>query len=82
VKSGSPVPVYGEHLVWVGRAANYAAKLSELSGEHASWITEAVYLRLDDASKFGKDENPMWEARIWSDMNNMRVYRSNWQWSL
>ena len=41
-------------LVWVGRSANYAAKLSSRSGP-PSQITVDVYNLLNDASKYGKD---------------------------
>ncbi|NOU36244.1 MAG: adenylate/guanylate cyclase domain-containing protein [Kiritimatiellaceae bacterium] len=68
-------------LVWVGRAANYAAKLSSLPDTHASRITADVYNRLvDDAKKHNGVS--MWEEAQWTDMNNMKIYRSNWKWSL
>ncbi len=70
-------------LVWVGRAANYAAKLCSLSPNYPSWITETVYNRLDDSAKYSSDSSdrkPMWEAATWNDMNRMKVYRSTWYW--
>lgn len=70
-------------LVWVGRAANYAAKLTELDADYPSRITGAVFDMLADEAKYGgKDKRPMWEEREWTAMNKMRIYRSNWQWSL
>ena len=65
-------------LVWVGRAANYAAKLTTLGSDYPSWITKTVYEHLADEAKYtnGKD---MWEARTWTSMN-LGVYRSNWSW--
>ena len=69
-------------LVWVGRAANYAAKLCSLRlPGYPSWITREVFDSLNDASKYGKDGSPMWEARYWADYN-VTVYRSNWWWSV
>jgi class 3 adenylate cyclase len=68
-------------LVWVGRAANYAAKLSALDADRPTWITEAVYNTMLDQVK-SKDGKSMWEARQWTPMNNMRVYCSTWWWSL
>lgn len=68
-------------LVWVGRSANYAAKLTELSSDHASWITGDVYNRLDDSTKFGGDpKRSMWEKMSWTQMGGLEIYRSNWHW--
>lgn len=60
-------------LVWVGRAANYAAKLSSL-GASNTWITSDVFGRLRDDAKF-HDGQAMWEQTTW---NGMTVYRSSW----
>jgi class 3 adenylate cyclase len=68
-------------LVWVGRAANYAAKLCTLNHDYPTWITETVYNSMSDSSKVGNGQN-MWESRLWTAMNNMRIYRSSWWWSL
>jgi len=68
-------------LVWVGRAANYAAKLCGLrDGAYTSWITAAVYNVLESSAKTGPGGQSMWEARTWTARNNMSVYRSSWQW--
>ena len=49
-------------IVWVGRAANYAAKLCGLrDGAYASWITKRVYDRLLDEAKLSKGQS-MWEV--------------------
>jgi class 3 adenylate cyclase len=68
-------------LVWVGRAANYAAKLCSLrEGSYASYITEDVFNKLDDAAKYGGDpKRCMWEKVMWNDQG-IAVYRSNWLW--
>ncbi|WP_437956625.1 adenylate/guanylate cyclase domain-containing protein [Sorangium sp. So ce119] len=67
-------------LVWVGRAANYAAKLCSLrEGGYASWITKDVYDSLDDSTKNSKG-SAMWEARTWA-ARNITVYRSSWTWT-
>lgn len=67
-------------LVWVGRAANYAAKLCSLS-EKPLWITKAVYDVMQKDVKF-LNSNPMWEARTWTPMNKMQIYCSTYRWSL
>jgi len=70
-------------LVWVGRAANYAAKLTTLNTGYPVYITGDVFDRLRDDSKYGGDpQRLMWQERQWTDMNNMRIYRSSWWWSL
>ena len=65
-------------LVWVGRAANYAAKLCSLSPEYPSRITKAVYNRLNDSN----DGKPMWKAAIGNDMNGVKIYRSTRKWKI
>lgn len=66
-------------LVWVGKAANYAAKLTELSADYPSWITSRVYDNMDGSAKYSNGKS-MWEAVTWTDMNSLRIYRSTWQW--
>lgn len=70
-------------LVWVGRAANWAAKLCSLSHDYPTWITQAVYdVMMDEAKYGGPNKTNMWESRSWTPMNNATIYRSNWHWSL
>ena len=66
-------------LVWVGRAANYAAKLSSLSAKYPSRLTKAVYEKLHKSVKYSSDEKLMWEEETW---NGMSIYRSTWKWKL
>ena len=66
-------------LVWVGRAANYAAKLSNLSSDYPTRITEAVYKKLSNETKFSNDKN-MRDGATWTTMDNMKIYRSTWRW--
>jgi len=68
-------------LVWVGRAANYAAKLTTLPDTHPTWITKDVYDRLTDDLKT-TDGKPMWEIMTWTAMNSMTIYRSIWYWPI
>lgn len=66
-------------LVWVGRAANYAAKLCALrDGNYATWITKDVYSQLATELKTTGGKQ-MWEQREWRS-RAMTVYRSNWWW--
>ena len=68
-------------LVWVGRAANYAAKLCSLSVDYSSRLTAEVYNCLSESVKTS-DGKSMWEAATWTDMNRMRIYRSTWRWQI
>lgn len=65
-------------LVWVGRAANYAAKLTSLPGDSFQvWVTADVFNRMapNVQRQNGRD---VWECRIWKAMSGMRIYGSNW----
>ena len=69
-------------LVWVGPAANYAAKLCSLRDSYfASWITKRVFDKLNRTSSHSDQGVLMWEGRTWTDYN-LAVYRSHWRWRL
>lgn len=68
-------------LVWIGRAANYAAKLTGLS-DKPLWITKAVYDVMNKDVKLSSDGRDMWEKRLWSPMNNMEIYCSTWLYAV
>ena len=69
-------------LVWVGRAANYAAKLAALTTAYTTYISADVYNIMLDETKIGG--NP--PKNMWTDLSvtslGIRVFGSNWQWSL
>jgi class 3 adenylate cyclase len=68
-------------LVWVGRAANYAAKLCSLrDGDYVSWITGDVYDAMHKDAKISVSGRDMWEERVWKSQGDLRIYRSNWHW--
>lgn len=70
-------------LVWVGRAANYAAKLTSIEEHNTTFITGAVFDQLNDTSKYGGTNNElMWTQRKWTQMSDIRIYSSTWQWGL
>jgi class 3 adenylate cyclase len=70
-------------LVWVGRAANYAAKLSSLPDDVAIRITHFVHDNMHDSVKLGGvDKTNMWAERSWTAMNNMRIYASTWKFGI
>jgi class 3 adenylate cyclase len=67
-------------LVWVGRSANYAAKLSSLDRPGYVYVTERSYAKMTDGAKYGGEPRRlMWEERTWKGMT---VYRSSWRWEL
>jgi class 3 adenylate cyclase len=68
-------------LVWIGRAANYAAKLTTLS-EKPTWITKAVYDKMNKEVKYAANGSDMWELRYWKPMGNMEIYCSTYWWSI
>jgi len=64
-------------LVWVGGAANYAAKLCALrDGAYTSWMTEAVHAAVLDEAKYYNGE-PMWTKKWWQGYSRT-VYASSW----
>jgi class 3 adenylate cyclase len=69
-------------LVWVGRAANYAAKLATLSEGYGTYITADVYGLLNDQVKIWTDGHQMWESVRWSNFDNSLIYRSSWWWDV
>lgn len=69
-------------LVWVGRAANYAAKLcSERQGRYASLVTTDVYTNIHESVKYGGEpKQAMWEEWYWAE-RKINAYRSTWMWT-
>jgi class 3 adenylate cyclase len=73
----------GNDLIWIGRAPNLAAKLSDIrDSPFNTFITARVYNMLADSSKYGGANNEdMWERRQWTFLGEkIVVYRSSWHW--
>ena len=68
-------------LVWVGRAANYAAKLSARSGP-ATQITSSVYDRLNQKAKVGSNGQDMWVRQTAREIGGSTIYTSTWYWKV
>jgi class 3 adenylate cyclase len=69
-------------LVWVGRAANYAAKLCAVRSSSSSFITADVYNRLTNQVKMGgTPPRSMWSKFSWQD-RGIVAYESTWHWGL
>lgn len=69
-------------LIWIGRAANLAAKLSDVrESYYKSYITAGVYNMLSDKSKIGSDDKNMWEQRTYDYLGeSITIYRSSYHW--
>jgi class 3 adenylate cyclase len=66
-------------LVWVGPAANYAAKMSAISKPpYATWISHGVFTMLNDESKLSSGK-VMWDSMTWSGRT---IYGSTYWWKL
>jgi len=71
----------GNDLVWIGRAANYAAKLTECRSDYPTFVTQQAYERLADCAKYGGDpKQVMWKKFQWTGMGDIDVYGSSWTW--
>lgn len=68
-------------LVWIGKAANHAAKLSALSADYPTWISDKVYDNMDDSVKYSDDKN-IWGQQSWVAQGNRRIYRSTYWWNI
>ena len=68
-------------LVWVGRAANHAAKLSGRPGPVLQ-ITSDVYDRLEQSCRFGGDGRNMWSQATAHEIGNRKIYTSDWTWEV
>ena len=64
-------------LVWVGRAANYAAKLSD-GASPPSQITIDVYNKLNKSAKYSKDGRHMWVQTTAPTLGHKTIYTSTW----
>jgi class 3 adenylate cyclase len=66
-------------IVWVGQAANYAAKLTEINLEQRTWITKGVYDILHESARIsGEPKQNMWKAFTWTANKNIDIYGSTW----
>ncbi|MDC0598907.1 adenylate/guanylate cyclase domain-containing protein, partial [Gammaproteobacteria bacterium] len=67
-------------LVWVGQAANHAAKLCSLSNNYAVSVTAKVYYKLPEILKVS-NRVYMWDAFNWNTYNRV-IYRTAWTWPI
>ncbi len=69
-------------LVWVGRAANYAAKLAALPETRSTYITKEVFDGMHASVKFAKNGTgeAMWTPLTWDNFDDRTIYASSWRW--
>ena len=67
-------------LVWVGSAANYAAKLSDRPGP-TTQITAEVYNQLHQSCILGSNGQNMWRQGTAPEIGHKRIYTSTWTWN-
>lgn len=67
-------------IVWVGRAANYAAKLSARRSPPPVWITKQVYSELHPSLRVHNGRH-IWKENAW-DRPHVPVFTSRWIWPL
>lgn len=64
-------------LVWVGNAANNAAKMAALGSGYTSYVTELVYRKIMDEAKYNGDP----KKNMWTDLGSSdlgyQLYGSN-----
>src|SRR6266566_3533733 len=66
-------------LVWVGRAANYAAKLCSRNGDYSIYITDDVHNHMQDSVKYDDKKKTIWQKEVWEERNNKTIYgTSGW----
>lgn len=65
-------------LVWIGTAANLAAKLTSLSADQATWITKRVYDGLNGPQKLGPKGEDKWRKWKWDQHKDEEIYSSTY----
>ena len=71
-------PHSANELVWIGRAANHAAKLSSREAP-ATHITASVYGQLPQELKVSSTGQPIWVQAIAPEIANRKSYSSRAQ---
>jgi class 3 adenylate cyclase len=65
-------------LVWIGNAANLAAKLTSLSADSPTWITKRVYDALSAGQWKGPQGENIWRSWLWSEHDNQEIYSTTY----
>lgn len=65
-------------IVWIGNAANLAAKLTALSADKPTWITKRVYDYLNEKQKTLSSGESKWVKWSWNTHNSEEIYSSTY----
>lgn len=65
-------------IVWVGNAANLAAKLTALNADRPTYITKRVYDYLDDKQKNLSSGESKWKKWKWNSHNDDEIWSSTY----
>ncbi|MFB7143130.1 adenylate/guanylate cyclase domain-containing protein [Agrobacterium tumefaciens] len=65
-------------IVWIGNAANLAAKLTALNADQPTWITKRVYDYLENDQKNGPQGENIWKSWNWSQHNNDAIWSTTY----
>ena len=65
-------------IVWIGNAANLAAKLTALSADQPTWITKRVHDRLTDNQKIGSKGEEIWKSWKWNQRNQEPIFSTTY----
>lgn len=78
-------PKIDNDLVWIGRAANAAAKLSDVRDGFTTVISEDVYDKLNDNRKYLNDIDDnlvskyIWVSKDWNNIKGInKIYGTHW----
>ena len=63
-------------LVWVGKAANHAAKMAALSPTYPTRISKDIYDNMDNSVKLSGTTN-MWNSETWQGKT---IYKTTYYW--
>lgn len=66
-------------LIWIGKAASFSAKLSDVRADgYCTYISARTYNKLSREAKFDDDGKNMWQAQSFEFSDELEtVYRSN-----
>jgi class 3 adenylate cyclase len=65
-------------IVWVGSAANHAAKLCNLSS-HPIWITASIHDNMQETVR-NSNGTSMWNRCRWNTFNDSIIYGTTFRW--
>ena len=69
-------------LVWVGNAANMAAKMCAIrDGNFSTFISNEVYERIHESAKFANGSENMWRSYYWPEYSK-NIYCSTYYWEV